>query len=429
MTQLKPILICNARLIQPETMRVFYGSLLIQDKIISDIFEGDFQLSTQDMFVIDAENNYVAPGFIDISVGVSAIGGVHKESLASLSNAALYGGVTSVVIEPNTFPVIDTPADCDYVYNRAKNESDIHVYLCGSLSHNHEAKEMTDVGLLKKAGVKALTHTDMAIDNNLLLYRSMLYASSHDMLIKLHPEDASLADGGNAHESFVSTLYGLSPHAPEAELLGLERDLILCQKTKAKLHVNQISSAKSLDIIKRYKKIGVDVTVSCSLQHLSLNEHDVIPYRTFFKMKPPLRTEQDRVALIEAVLDGTIDMITSAHRPRLADVKRLPFGEADFGCSTIENMLSLVMNIVHNNPHHNIAEIFKTVTLNPALRFNLPAGRLSKNYPADIIIFNPDEPCRTMRETMQSASTNTPYEGRLMQGTVKHVFVEGKKIL
>lgn len=417
-------LIYNATCIDTENALVFGGSILIDNGLIADVLKNpfpDLSLYT-DATCINADGHYVSAGFIDISVNMQT------ENFKSLSKAALCGGITSVIIEPNTVPPIDNPAACDYLLSLAQKQADIHVYVMGSLTKNHDSLEMSPIGLLKQAGAIALSHTDKAIDNNLLLYRSLLYSASHDMLVTLHPEDTSLAGNGIAHEGFVSSLYGLPAHPIEAEILGLERDLILAQKASAKLHIKQISSQHSLDIIKRYKNKNLDVTASCSLQHIALNEHDIIPYRTFLKMRPPLRTEEDRKALADAVCRGEIDIVTSTHRPCLDDVKRLPFGEADYGCSTLENMLSVMLNIYHAQSEYNLAEILRCVTLNPAQRFGLPSGRLSVGSPADIIIFDANYGYRMSRDTMQSAATNTPYDGQLMQGKVLKAFVAGIEI-
>ncbi|MFT6072464.1 MAG: dihydroorotase [Alphaproteobacteria bacterium] len=420
-------LIYNAQCIDPENGGVFDGSIFIQNGIIADIIDNALPDLTKypDMTHINAAQNYLSPGFIDISVGV---GGIHSDNFGSLSQAALRGGVTSVIIEPNISPTIDTPATCSHILNTAKQQSEIHVYVAACLTKDHASYEMAPLGLLKQAGAVALSFTDKAIDNNLLLYRSLCYASSHNMLVSLYPEDNSLANNGIAHEGFVSSLYGLDAHPIEAETLGLERDLMLADKANAKLHIQQISTRYSLDIIQRYKDNKTDVTVSCSLQHIALNEHDIIPYRTFLKMRPPLRTEDDRQALSDAVCRGDIDIVTSSHRPRLDDVKRLPYGEAEFGCASIENMLSVLLNLYYGQSEYNLAEILKCVTLNPAKRFDLPAGRLKIGNPADLIIFNADQGYRMTRDTMKSTATNTPYDGQLMQGVVTHVFINGNFI-
>ena len=421
------ILIYNAKCLDTDNGFVFDGSVLIDKGVIADIIRNPFP--DLNIFVdaehINANGHYISAGFVDISVGV---GGIHSDNFVSVSRAALTGGVTSVIIEPNTTPPLDTPATCDYALNLGLKQADIHVYVMASLTKNHAMNEISPIGLLKQAGAVALSFTDCAIDNNVLLYRCLSYCANHDMLVTLHPEDTSLASNGIAHEGFVSSLYGLPAHAIESELLGLERDLILAKKAGVKIHVKQISSKDSLDIIKRHKHNNLDVTVSCSMQHIALNEHDIIPYKTFFKMKPPLRHEDDRVALAEAVCSGEIDIVTSAHRPRLDDVKRLPYAEADFGCSTIENMLSVMLNLYHSQTTYNLAQILRCVTINPAKRFNLPSGRLAVNAPADLIIFDADYGYRMSRDTMQSMATNTPYDGQLMQGKVMRAFVGGNEI-
>jgi dihydroorotase len=417
-------LIYNAHCLDSENSTVFEGSIVIKNGIIVDIIHNPMPDLNHyaDITHINAQGQYLSAGFIDISVG---IGGVHSDNFVSISGAALKGGVTSIIIEPNMMPPIDNPAACDYALNVADKQAHIHVYVMGSLTKNHEMLEIAPIGLLKQAGAIGLSFTDTAIDNNLLLYRCLSYSKNHDMLVTLHPEDNSLASNGIANEGFVSSLYGLPAHPVEAELLGLERDLLLAEKAGVALHIKQISSQKSLDIIKRYKDKGTDVTVSCSMQHIALNENDIIPYRTFFKMKPPLRSEQDRMALMQAVCHGDIDIVTSSHRPRSDDVKRLPYAEADFGCSSIETLLSVMLNVYHGQSEYNLAHILRCVTINPAKRFGLASGRLSVNAPADIIIFDADYGYRMSRESMVSNATNTPYDGQLLQGKVVKAFVNG----
>jgi dihydroorotase len=423
-TLIQNYIIYNSQCIDPEQGIVFDGSIIIKQGVIHQILNILFPNLNDylDCIPINAHYHYISPGFIDISVGV---GGVHSDNFTSLSKAALKGGVTSVIIEPNTTPPIDTPATCTHILNTAKQQANIHVYVSACLTKNHSNEEIAPLGLLKQAGAISLSHTDNAIHNNLLLYRSLAYAKNHDMLVSLYPEDIQLADNGIAHEGFVSSLYGLDAHPIEAEILGLQRDIILAIKANTKLHIQQISCQKSLDIVKYYKNQHHDITVSCSLQHIALNEHDIIPYRTFLKMRPPLRTEDDRQALAYAVCDGTIDIVTSSHRPRLDDSKRLPYAEADFGCASIESMLSILIGLYYSQSEYNLAEILKCVTINPARRFNLPAGQLKCTMPADLIIFNPNQGYKMTRDCMVSNAINTPYDGRLMQGIVTHTFVNG----
>jgi len=420
-------LIYNAHCLDPENGRIFHAALTIKNGLIDTILETPFpDLSEYKAFTaIDAHNQYLSPGFIDISVGLAALS---ANKFSSLSQAALKGGITSVILEPNMNPAIDTPAICTHILNTANQDSDIHIHTMASLTKNHAQTEMSPHGLLKKSGAIALSHTDQAIDNNLLLLRSLIYASSHDMLVSLYPENTNLANSGIAHEGFVSTLYGLEAHPIEAETLGLERDLILAAKANAKLHIQQISTQKSLDIIKRYKDAQHNISVSCSMQHVSFNEHDVIPYRSFLKMRPPLRTEQDRRLIAQAVCSGDIDILTSAHRPCLEDVKRLPYGEAEYGCASIENMLGVILNLYHSQSEHNLAEIIRCVTINPANRFNLPAGTLKEGTPADLVIFDADQGYQVTRENMKSMATNTPYDRQMMQGVVTCAFINGKYI-
>lgn len=418
------ILIHNAQLINPEQGTVSDGSIFIENGLIEDILDNPHpDLSDfNDALIIDAKKLMLSPGFIDISVSLD---GIQEKHLHTLSKAALNGGVTSVIIEPSHKLELNSPANCDHIINSAKAYSNIHLYVYAALIKDYQ--EISPIGLLKNAGVVGFSHGDNAIEDSLLLLRSLTYCTNHDMIATLYPEDIRLGENGIAHEGFLSSLYGLTPHPTEAELLGLERDLLLAYKAGTKLHIKQISDAQSLDVIKRYKD-KLDLSVSCSLQHISLNEHDIIPYRTFLKMRPPLRTEKDRLALTQAVCEGVIDIITSTHRPCHDDVKRLPYDDADYGCSTIEHMLPMLLRLFYSQNDYNLAEILRSVTINPAKRFGLPSGRLSQGAPADIILFDPDQGYRISRNTMKASASNTPYENHLVQGGIKHAFINGKEV-
>ena len=423
------LLIHNARCVNPENDYDQMGGILIADGVIQTLFVGkaDTLLLSEADEVIDAKGMVLTAGLSDICVGVSDMGGKHRESFTTLSKAALSGGITSVLIDPDMSPILDMPATCDYALRRASSYADIKISVAAGLTKGLEGQEMSQMALLKEAGVICFTDGDKTILNSLVLKRAMEYAKHLDVMVMTYPDDVFLSAHGVAHEGFVSSLYGLPTMPDIAEVIGLERDIRLAEATGCKLHVRQISSAKSLNILEKAKKAGLDITVSVSAQHITLNEYDIIPYKSFLKMCPPLRTEDDRLALQEAVINGLIDIVTSVHRPRHMDSKRLPFQEADIGCSSIETLLSVMLGLYHNG-HMSLAQALKPVTSTPAKRFGLAGGCLSIGSPANIILIDINQFYRVEREKMYSDSTNTPFEGHLFQGLCQKAFVNGKLV-
>lgn len=423
------LLIHNARCVNPDNDYDQMGGILIGDGLIQTLFvgEADNVLRSQADDIIDAGGMVLTAGLCDICVGVGDGGGKHRESFATLSKAALSGGITSVLIDPDMSPALDMPATCDYALRRAKSDGDIKISVAAGLTKGLEGQEISQIALLKEIGVTCFTDGDKTIFNSLVLKRAMDYAKHHNVIVMTYPDDRFLSAHGVAHEGFVSSLYGLPTIPDIAEIIGLERDIRLAEATGCKLHIRQISSAKSLSIIERAKKAGLDISVSVSAQHISLNEYDIIPYKSFLKMRPPLRTEEDRVALQEAVISGLIDIVSSVHRPRHIDSKRLPFEEADIGCSSIETLLSVMLALYHNRKM-SLAEALKPVTSNPAKRFGLSGGRLDIGSPADVILIDIEQGYRIQKEKMYSDSKNTPFEGHLFQGLCQKAFVDGKLV-
>ncbi|MEM6603349.1 MAG: amidohydrolase family protein [Pseudomonadota bacterium] len=426
---MKKTIIYNARCVDPETDYDAHGGVVIVDGLIQDIFTAKERPDSEDKdtVFIDAKGCVLCPSLCDIFVGVGEPGGHHKENFQSLNRAALYGGITAVMIDPDTAPVLDTPATVDYALSHAVKHADIDVYVAAALTKNLSGQDMTEMGLLSDVGVSCLTDGDKSLPNSLILYRALSYSLAENMVIATYADDPLLSDDGIAHDGFVSSLYGLKPVPAVSEQIGLMRDIELAKATGAKLHVRGISSAASLPIIARAKDEGVDLTVSVSAQHIALNENDIIPYKSFLKMRPPLRSEDDRAALSEAVCNGLIDIVISQHRPRHADTKRLPYQEADFGCSAIETLLSIILELYHNGKA-SLVEVLKRVTIAPRKRFGLSGGLLQIGASADLIVVDIDRGYKLERHLMRSNSTNTPYEGRLLQGICQQVFKAGEVI-
>ena len=373
------ILIHNARLIDPESNLDDYGYVITENDHIETVEISETCDLDHNIFdkVIDAQKMVLCPALIDIFTGIGETGGHHRETFETLSNAALASGIGTIMMDPDTSPALDTPSTVDYALNRAKQNSKIHVSVAAALSKNLEHEEMSQFGLLKDTGVSCVTTGDSAVGNSLLLQRALSYASSENMIVATYPDDIILSGQGIAHDGFLSSLYGLDAVPAVSEQIGLMRDIALAAETGTKLHIRSLSSAASLPIIEKAKSDGLDITVSVSAQHIALNEHDIIPYKSFFKMRPPLRTEDDRHALSEAVASGLIDIVYAQHRPRHADSKRLPYSEADFGCSSLETLLPIILEL-YLKEQCSLCDALRPVTSAPAKRFNLTGGFLQK---------------------------------------------------
>ncbi len=415
----------NVHVVNPKSNEIFYGSLHVVDGIIADIAPGTVETDQSALPVFDGEGLHAIPGLIDLSVGFG--GGAHRESAARVGFAAARSGVTHIVAEPDCEPIVDTPAVADYLRRKAAGDCIVKSDVTGALTKNLKGAEPTEIGLIKDAGAVFFTDGDRPIENSEMLYRIMRYAAGEDALIALHCEDKSLSEGGCVAAGKIATLYGL-PGIPEtAEIIALERDCRLAEAANCKLHIRQISSGASPAIIERFKDTGVNLTAGVSAHHLLLNELDIIPYKTFLKTRPPLRGEEDRKALIRAVKNGVIDVVTSAHRPRTADSKRLPFIEADYGCAGIETLFSAVLSLYHSGDL-SLCEALRPVTCNPAARLGLASGRLEKGAPADFFLADLNRSYRVMREEFVGFASNTPFENRLFEGCVTKVFLGGKVI-
>jgi dihydroorotase len=421
----RPALIKNAKLIDPAKDRVEDGAILFDDKIL-DV--GNVTSAPEGADIIDAGGHYVAPGLIDMRVVIGEPGAEHKETFKSAGRAAGAGGVTTLVMMPNTTPVIDDQSLVDFVLRRAPERTGgVRILPAAALTKGLDGELMTEIGLLAEAGAVLFTNGDKPIVDSRLLRRALSYASAFNALVAHRPEDPHLATGGVMHESPLAARLGLPGIPAAAELIGLERDLALAELTGGRLLVDMISSEKSLAALKRAKQRGVNAAVSVSVHNLVLNENDVDGYRTFAKLSPPLRSENDRAALGEAVAAGLIDVIVSGHDPRPAEDKRLPFEEAAFGAVGLETLLAGALTL-HHNGAAALPAIIRAMTLKPAEILDLPQGRLAKGAPADIIEIDIGTPFKLDSETLRSKSKNTPFDDKLLQGKVTRTFVSGKNV-
>lgn len=418
-------LFTNARLIDPTRDSDAPGWVLVQDgKIVSF---GDGAPSQTADETIDCGGKCLAPGIVDIGVKVCEPGERHKESYKTAGLAAAAGGVTTMVTRPDTLPAIDTPEVLEFVERRANEAAPVNVVPMAALTKGRAGKEMTEIGFLMDAGAIAFTDCDHVVTNNKVLSRAMTYARANGALVMSHPQDPVLSKGAAANASKFAALRGLPAVSPMAERMGLDRDLALVEMTGVKYHADQITAARALPALERAKKNGLDVTAGTSIHHLTLNELDVADYRTFYKVKPPLRAEEDRLALVQAVKTGLIDVICSMHTPQDEESKRLPFEEAASGAVGLETLLPAAMQL-YQNGDLTLPQLFKAMALNPANRLGLPAGRIEEGAPADFVVFDPDAPFILDRFKLQSKSKNTPFDGAKMQGKVHATYVAGKAV-
>ena len=419
-------LITNARLIDPEQGTVTEGAALLRDGVLAELFDTAEPCVT-DADRIDARGAFLAPGIVDIGVKVGEPGDRHKESYKTAGLAAAAGGVTTIVTRPDTTPAIDTPEVLEFIRDRAEDDSPVNVLPMAALTKGRAGREMTEIGFLLDAGAVAFTDCDHVVTDTKVLARAMTYARSLGALVIGHPQEPGLSKGGAATSGKFASLRGLPSVSPMAERMGLDRDIALVEMTGVRYHADQITTARALPALERAKRNGFDVTAGTSMHHLTLNELDVSDYRTFFKVKPPLRSEEDRQATVEAVRSGLIDIIGSFHTPQDEESKRLPFEEAASGAVGLETMLPVLLRLYHSG-ELELPTLFRALSLNPAKRLGLASGRMAKGAPADLVLFDADKPFVLDRFKLQSKSKNTPFDGARLQGKVLATFVAGTAV-
>jgi len=413
-------LLTNARLIDPEAGTETLGGLRIEDGLIAEILP---EMSGG----IDCGGKCLAPGIIDIGVKIGEPGERHKESFRTAGLSAAAGGVTTMVTRPDTTPAIDSPELLDFFNRRATDIVQVNVLPMAALTKGRDGAEMTEIGFLRDAGAAAFTDGDRPVGNPKTLQRALTYAADLGALVMAHPQEPTMSKGACATSGPLASLMGLPAVSSMAERIQLERDMSLVEMTGARYHADQITTAAALPALARAKKAGLRVSAGVSAHHLTLNQFDIEGYRTFFKLKPPLRSEDDRIAVVEAVQSGLIDIICSMHTPQDEESKRLPFEEAASGAVGLETLLPACMQLVHAG-HLTLPELFRSLSLNPAKLLGLEAGRLAVGAPADLILFDPDKPFVLERAKLRSKSKNTPYDLRRMEGVVLRSFVAGQQV-
>lgn len=418
----------NARLMDPATRLDETGRLITEGARIAAIEPGAGADGLAEMAkVIDCGGHILSPGLIDARVFTGEPGAEHKETLGSASEAAAAGGVTTIIVMPNTLPVIDDVALVDFINRRARDTALVNVRPMASITKGFDGQHMTEIGLLSEAGAVGFTDGDRPVADSLVMRRALSYAKNFGALIVQHAEDLSLGAIGVMNEGEYALRLGLQGIPEEAESIVVDRDMQLVALTGGRYHLGQVSAVKSLQAIARAKKQKHAVTCAVSAHHLTLNEMDVADYRTFARVNPPLRGEETRLALVGALADGTIDVITSSHRPQAPEDKRLPFAEAAEGTVGLETLLPAALQLFHENDVP-LMTLLRAMTANPAQILGLEAGRLAVGAPADLALIDLGFPFKVDPASLRSRSRNTVFEGRTLQGRVLRTVVAGQTV-
>ena len=417
--------ITNTRLFDPASGLDEVGAIVFDNEGI--IACGKNISLPPDVSIIDGTGLITTPGLVDMQVFIGEPGEEYRETLATASQAAAAGGVTTMIMMPDTQPVIDDAALVDYISRRARGTALVNVHPMAGITKGLDGVMMNEFGLLHEAGAVAFTDGSRSVMNARIMQKAMSYAANFGALIVHHAIDANLVGDGVMNEGELAIRLGLSGIPVIAETIMLERDIRLVEATGARYHVAQISSRESIDIIRQAKDKGLPVTCGVSANHLMLNQNDVENYRTFAKLMPPLRTEEDRHALIEAIADGTIDVIVSGHNPQGEDAKRRPFGEAEFGSIGVETLLAAGLTL-HHEIEVPLTRLIDAMSTTPARLLGLSAGALTIGHPADLALIDIDAPWIVDADNLHSRSRNAAIEGRKVQGKVMKTIVSGRTV-
>ena len=426
---MKEKILSNVRIIDPSQNMDEIGNIIINDKgkieSLGKNAKNSGTLKTAEK--IDLKGNIAIPGIVDMKAFVGEPGFEYKENFRTLSQAALAGGVTSIVTMPNTKPIIDNVSMVDFIIRRGRDKAKVNLFPCASITRQIEGNQMTEFGLLKARGIIGFSDVNKTIQNTELMSRIMNYASDLDVLIMQHAEDYDLSKNSCINEGEIATRLGLQGVSDIAEKIIIERDLSLLSEFSCRYHINQISSKNSLNVIKKNKSNGIKFSTGVSINNLSLNHNDIGEFRTFLKLSPPLRSEEDRLSLIEGISNDLIDVIVSDHIPEDEESKRLPFAQAATGSIGIETLLSLSLELYHNKSLP-LEKIIKCLTINPAKILKINKGTLQEGSDADICIFDLEKPWVVKAEDLKSKSKNTAIENRKLQGKVKMTLLQGEVV-
>jgi dihydroorotase len=422
------IVLKNARIIDPSRNLDEVGTIVVKDGVILAAGkDAQNQGVPEGAAVRDCNGLVAVPGLVDARVHIGEPGGEYRETIASASKAAAAGGVTSIIMMPDTDPVIDDIALVEFVRKTARDQAVINVYPAAAITKGLAGEEMTEIGLLREAGAVVFTDGHHTIHDTQVLRRVMTYAREFGAVISCATRDKYLASNGVMHEGLLASWLGLSGIPKESELIPLERDLRIAALTRSHYHAAMISVPESADAIRLARQRGTKVTCGISINNLALNENDIGEYRTFFKLYPPLRSEDDRVAMVDALADGTIDIIVSSHDPQDVDTKRLPFAEAEDGAVGLETMLAAALRL-HHSGQVSLMRLIDAMSTRPAQIFGLQAGTLKPGAKADIALIDLDEPWLVAKDMLLSRSKNTPFEDARFTGRAVATYVAGSLV-
>ncbi len=424
----RPLLLANARLIDPSRDLDGPGDLLIVDGMIRDARRGISAAGVPEgTHIVNCAGKVVAPGLIDMRAFVGEPGAGHRETFASASHAAAAGGITTIICQPNTRPAIDNSATVDFVLRRARDTAIVNIHPMAALTRDMKGEEMTEFGLLKAAGAVAFTDCSRSVTNALVMRRALTYARDFDVLIVHHTEDPALVGEGVMNEGEFASRLGLIGIPSASEAMMLERDMRLVALTGGRYHAASVTCRDSIEILQRARDAGHAVSASVSINHITLNENDIGPYRTFLKLSPPLRTEDDRRALVAALSSGLIDVIMSDHNPQDVEVKRLPFAEAEPGAIGLETMLPAALRLMHSG-EIELKTLIRAMSTRPAELLGLPGGSLRPGSPADVIVIDLDAPWVLDPAELKSQCKNTPFDEARFTGRVIRTIVGGRTV-
>jgi len=424
----RPVAFLNARLVDPASGYDGPGAIIVTEGVIADVARApNLGSLSSDVEVVDAGGALLIPGLIDIRVKTGEPGAEPKETLKSAAQAAAAGGVTTMVVQPDTHPVMDEPSVVDFILRRARDIELVNVYPAGAATKGCEGKRMAEIGLMHEAGCLYVTDADRPIVDSKVFRRVLSYAKAFGTPVAHRPADPWLSAGAAASEGEFAARMGLPAVPAIAEKIMLDRDLALAELTGATLIVDQVTTAAALESLKRARDRGLPVTATTSINHLSFNEIDIGDYRTFCKVDPPLRSEEDRQAMIEAVASGLIQVVVSAHAPAPAEDKRLPYDEATPGAVGLQTLLAALLAF-HHEGQIPLMDLIRAVTCAPADLLGLSAGRIAKGAPADLVLCSLDAPVVIDADKLVSKSKNSPFDGRRLQGKVLRTIVDGRTV-
>jgi len=415
----------NARIIDPSRDTDFTGDLLIRDGIIAAA--GQSLDVPQDARVLDLEGKWLVPGLLDMHVHLREPGEEYKETIESGTSAAVAGGFTAVACMPNTQPANDSAGITKFILEKARSSARARVYPIAAITVGQKGEQLTEFGDLLNAGAIAFSDDGLPVRNAAVMRHALEYARNFDALIISHSEELDLSRGGMMNEGLVSIILGLKGIPAAAEEIAVFRDIALAELTGGRIHIAHVSTKGSVEIIRQAKSRGVLVTAETAPHYFSLTEEAVLGYNTLAKMYPPLRTEEDRLAVIEGLADGTIDVIATDHAPHSVIEKECEFQMAANGIIGLETAIPLSLDLVRDG-FISASQMIRCMSISPSRILDVPGGSLKYGNSADICIIDPEASFTLTRESLHSLSCNSPFLGKDLQGKAVLTLVDGRPV-